>query len=121
MSDTDCPFCARIARGEFDHDPTRDVFGVVNFEPLNPVTPGHRLFVPYWHHEHPSPGWLGPCMNVAEDHAGRQGEAYNLITSSGVAATMTIPHLHVHYVPRRDGDGLRLPWTVADERPEANR
>ena len=35
----------------------------------------------------------------------------NLITSIGPAATQTVPHLHLHLVPRRPGDGLPLPWT----------
>jgi diadenosine tetraphosphate (Ap4A) HIT family hydrolase len=36
----------------------------------------------------------------------------NLITSDGAAATQTVKHLHVHIVPRRDGDGLTLPWST---------
>lgn len=35
----------------------------------------------------------------------------NLIVNQGPAATQTIPHLHAHVVPRREGDGLALPWT----------
>lgn len=37
--------------------------------------------------------------------------AYNLITATGSEATQTIPHFHVHLVPRLAGDGLTLPWT----------
>ncbi|MGW4597034.1 HIT family protein [Streptomyces sp. NPDC004457] len=37
--------------------------------------------------------------------------AANLITSKGAAATQTVHHLHVHVVPRQEGDGLPLPWT----------
>ncbi|AEY85311.1 hypothetical protein SHJG_p1121 (plasmid) [Streptomyces hygroscopicus subsp. jinggangensis 5008] len=37
--------------------------------------------------------------------------AANLITSKGAAATQTVYHLHVHVVPRQEGDGLPLPWT----------
>jgi histidine triad (HIT) family protein len=36
---------------------------------------------------------------------------YNLITSGGREATQTVMHAHVHYVPRRRGDGLKLPWS----------
>ena len=35
----------------------------------------------------------------------------NLITSIGAAATQTVFHLHVHVVPRHEGDGLLLPWS----------
>lgn len=37
--------------------------------------------------------------------------AANIITSRGSAATQTVYHLHLHVVPRREGDGLGLPWT----------
>lgn len=37
--------------------------------------------------------------------------AANLITSKGEPATQSVFHLHVHVVPRADGDGLPLPWT----------
>ncbi|WP_385638093.1 HIT family protein [Streptomyces sp. SudanB5_2050] len=37
--------------------------------------------------------------------------AVNLITSKGEAATQSVFHLHVHVVPRQEGDGLPLPWT----------
>ncbi len=35
----------------------------------------------------------------------------NLITSKGEAATQSVFHLHVHIVPRQEGDRLPLPWT----------
>ena len=107
LAPTDCPFCGRIQRGEYD-----DLFGAVaRFEPLNPVTPGHLLFVPSIHVEHPNRGAVGNAMNHAELYASGQPWDFNLITSSGSAATQTVPHIHVHYVPRREGDGLHLPWT----------
>ncbi|AHH20792.1 hypothetical protein NONO_c60160 [Nocardia nova SH22a] len=102
-----CPFCDRIQRGEYD-----GLSGAVaHFEPLNPVTPGHRLFVPTVHVEHPNWGAVGNAMNHAELHASGQPWDFNLITSSGAAATQSVPHLHIHYVPRRPDDGLHLPWT----------
>lgn len=87
---------------------------VINFEPLDPVTPGHTLFVPQVHIEHGeehSAEWVGVLMEQAYAHAMQAGGDFNLIVNAGPAATQTIDHLHVHYVPRRDGDGLTLPWT----------
>lgn len=109
MSETPCPFCQRIDQGEF-HIVEPDG-SAVRLAPLNPVTPGHMLFVPHRHAEHPDIDAVADCMAAAEWWAGRQGEDFNLITSSGSAATQTVPHLHIDYVPRREVDGLHLPWT----------
>ncbi|MBF6326547.1 HIT domain-containing protein [Nocardia cyriacigeorgica] len=108
VADPNCPFCQRIDANDYEQSFNA---AVVRFEPLNPVTPGHMLFVPTWHVEHPSGEAVRLAMGYAETYASRRREAFNLITSSGAAATQTVPHLHVHYVPRRDGDGLHLPWT----------
>ncbi|WP_218026980.1 HIT family protein [Nocardia vaccinii] len=107
MTNPDCPFCQRITLGQY----VGRVSGVAWFEPLNPVTPGHMLFVPVWHAEHPSAKAVRNVMFCAAHYAAGRGEDYNLITSSGSAATQTVPHVHAHYVPRREGDGLHLPWT----------
>lgn len=107
MADTECPFCERIERGEYD-----DLdLGVAHFEPLNPVTPGHRLFVPEEHCEHPCHDAVAMAMEDASRWGALQEEDFNLVTSSGPAATQTVAHIHVHYIPRRHGDGLTLPWT----------
>src|SRR5690606_7376491 len=50
-TETMCPFCDRIEAGECDGG---DNTVVVHFEPLNPVTAGHRLFIPRHHAEHPN-------------------------------------------------------------------
>lgn len=108
---TDCPFCQRIAADEFDGHVRR---ACVTFEPLNPVTPGHRLVVPITHFERAEddPERTSWAFRLAAELAREKGLAsFNLITSAGTAATQTVKHLHVHLVPRRPGDGLHLPWT----------
>src|SRR5579862_7190946 len=106
----DCPFCKRIAAGEYDEEPRR---GCYILEPLNPVTPGHLLVVPGEHVMDASvaPATTSAVMYEAAMKVQRLGCAANIITSIGRAATQTIYHLHVHVVPRREGDGLHLPWT----------
>jgi histidine triad (HIT) family protein len=107
----ECPFCARIAA--YDYEESYNQF-VVRFEPLNPVTPGHMLFVPTEHCEHRTS--LGTeevraAMSYAHSYARHRNSDFNLITSSGPDATQTVDHIHVHYVPRSTGDSLHLPWT----------
>jgi histidine triad (HIT) family protein len=106
---SDCVFCQRIACEEYV--PCNRA--VVRFAPLNPVTPGHMLFVPLGHL--PSASTLAPVTGdvfcEAARYAATRPDDFNLITSAGADATQTVQHLHVHYVPRRAGDGLTLPWT----------
>lgn len=99
---SDCPFCAMVAPG------TPAVFII---EPLNPVTVGHVLFLPRVHvaDAAENPRVTAEVMAVASRWA--QGRSANLITSIGAAATQSVRHLHIHGVPRADGDGLSLPWT----------
>lgn len=108
IEDGPCPFCERIAAHEVEET---QHFDVVTFEPLYPVTPGHRLFVPRQHVAdfRTSPTLLGTVMTQAAIWAGIVDA--NLIVSAGAAATQTVPHLHVHLVPRYLHDGLHLPWT----------
>lgn len=111
MADVDpkCVFCQRFERGEFDEVTS----AVASFEALNPVAPGHRLFMPFLHTVDAghAPIITGVVMQAAS-HWGRiMGADFNLITSAGEHATQTIRHLHIHYVPRVAGDGLHLPWT----------
>lgn len=108
---SDCPFCKRIAAGEYE---ISDRFAVA-FEPLSPVTRGHLLVVPREHvgDAGSSPLAASRTMALAAEIAGPLGwaDSYNIITSSGAPATQTVRHLHLHIVPRREGDGLALPWT----------
>lgn len=102
----DCPFCARIANGEYDDE----YDGIVHFEPLNPVVPGHLLVVPKAHviNALENPHIAGSAMAYAANLA---NGSCNIITSVDSVATQTVFHLHIHIVPRHEGDGLALPWT----------
>lgn len=113
-----CDFC-RIARGE---DDTVATVGAeeswIAFFPLNPATPGHTLVIPrahvanLWQVEPAQGGDLmtavikvGRAINSALEPQGM-----NLITSSGESAQQTIFHLHMHLVPRWEGDGFGPIW-----------
>jgi histidine triad (HIT) family protein len=110
MNDSRCPFCERIAAGEYDEEPRR---GCYIFAPLNPVTPGHLLVVPGEHVRDAAvaPATTAAVMFEAALKVQRLAGAANIITSVGRYATQSVYHLHVHVVPRREGDGLALPWT----------
>lgn len=105
-----CPFCDYSGPSPIlaEYDDT------IVFEPLNPVTAGHLLVVPKVHvtDAAENPRVTASVYYDAAREAQRLDSPFNLITSAGSAATQTIGHLHVHLVPRRDGDGLALPWAA---------
>lgn len=107
MSNVLCAFCWRIERGEYEETHLPDI---ITFEPLSPVTPGHRLFVPRMHVSNAieGPRQLGRAMTAAA--LWQSGQA-NYINSYGPDATQSVWHLHVHLVPRTPDDGLLLPWS----------
>jgi histidine triad (HIT) family protein len=121
----DCPFC-RIAAGT---GPARLVSAepeVIAFLPLRPVHPGHVLVVPRRHlediwelDEDTATALSRTVLRVA--HAVRavfRPDGLNVIQSSGAAATQTVPHLHVHVVPRFADDRMGAIWpSPADESP----
>lgn len=78
-------------------------------------TDGHVLVIP---RAHVTDFAQDACVTAttmarAAELAARLGGDYNLITSKGAVATQTVFHLHVHLVPRVQGDGLALPWSAA--------
>jgi histidine triad (HIT) family protein len=88
--------------------------GVFVIEPLGPVVPGHVLAIPRKHVPSADalPFVTGNVFAIATMYARKVGlPSYNLISSVGAPATQTVFHLHVHVVPREEGDGLALPWT----------
>ena len=109
---TDCVFC-RIVAGEVPAHWVYEDPVTVAFLDARPVFKGHVLVVPRQHYETLGdlpPAGEGPLfepvrqLSVAVPAAlGAQGTfvALNNVVSQSV------PHLHVHVVPRTKGDGLR--------------
>lgn len=106
-----CVFCDILA-GEAPATIVRSWPYAVAFKPLNPVTEGHTLVVPATHVRDAleNPDVSAATMAAASEYAAEVGPC-NIITSAGHEATQTVFHLHIHVVPRREGDGLALPWT----------
>ena len=83
------------------------------FLDVRPVFPGHVLLVPREHHQtlpDLPPGLVEPLFSRAQRLAMAVPDAMGA-TGSFVAMNNTVsqsvPHLHVHVVPRRPKDGLR--------------
>lgn len=107
-----CRFC-RIAAGE---EPAHFVLtdGIsVAFLDRRPLFPGHLLLIPRQHvtalPELP-PALVGPLFanarllaRVVEEGLGAEGS----FVAINNRVSQSVPHLHVHVVPRRRGDGLK--------------
>lgn len=108
-SEQPCIFCS-IAAGEAPGKIVATWDDVIAIVPLNPVTPGHLLVIPKRHvgDVTENPGVSAAAMRAAAELA---TQPCNIITSAGREATQTVFHLHLHVIPRADGDGLALPWT----------
>lgn len=112
MGSTDCVFCA-IAAGV---TPAHVVSGdehTVAFLDARPVFPGHTLLVPREHHETLGdlpPSLVGPFFAAVQRlaRAVEEGmEAHGTFVAINNRVSQSVPHLHVHVIPRRRKDGLR--------------
>lgn len=107
-----CAFC-KIARGEAPADLVLEDERTAAFLDHRPLFPGHCLLIPRAHHETLAdlpPALLGPLFASARLLARAVERAFGA-DGSFVAlnnrVSQSVPHLHVHVVPRRFKDGLR--------------
>lgn len=106
-----CVFC-RIVAGTEPATVLLRVTGAIVIVPLNPVVEGHAISIPERHGPDFTHWWdtTERAMYGAFEYALTLRSDYNIITSKGRAATQSVPHMHVHIVPRHENDGLALPW-----------
>jgi len=112
MAAADCAFC-QIARGEL---PASIVFQDdehVAFLDRSPLFPGHCLLIPRIHYatlvDVPADE-IGPLFTCAQRiaravEAGMSADGFFVAMNNRIS--QSVPHLHVHVVPRRKKDGLK--------------
>jgi len=105
-------FCA-IAAGQVPAHVVLEDDDHVAFLDVRPVFPGHVLVVPRAHHETlpdlPA-GQVGPLFERVRQVAAALPvalEATGTFVGINNVVSQSVPHLHVHVVPRRPKDGLR--------------
>jgi len=90
---------------------------------LFPVSDGHALVIARQHVARVnelSPGVAAHMMALAgrvmtaQGHLDPSIEAHNLLINDGKVANQHVPHVHLHVIPRRRGDGVRslLNWST---------
>jgi histidine triad (HIT) family protein len=107
-----CIFC-RIIAGELTAPVVFEDESSLAFLDHRPVFPGHALLVPKLHCETLSDlphNLTGPLFQNAQllSRAIEEGlEAHGTFVGINNRVSQSVPHLHVHIVPRRRKDGLR--------------
>ena len=109
---TDCLFCA-IAAGTVPAHVVASDRLVMAFLDVRPLFKGHVLVIPRAHHQTladlpgelvaPLFGLVQQLSAVMPSGLGSQGSFVGLNNT----VSQSVPHLHVHVVPRTKGDGLR--------------
>ena len=107
-----CTFCS-ILSGELPAHVVLDDDVALGFLDVRPLFPGHVLLVPRGHVEQLTdlaPDLVGPLFArvqalaaAVRDACGAEGSFVALNNK----VSQSVPHLHVHVVPRTKGDGLR--------------
>ena len=107
-----CAFCAIVGGATPAHVVASDDRSLA-FLDSRPVFPGHVLLVPRVHHETLAdlpPELVEPLFAAAQrlSRAVEAGmDAHGTFVALNNRVSQSVPHLHVHIVPRRRKDGLR--------------
>jgi histidine triad (HIT) family protein len=107
-----CAFCAIVA-GDTDADVVLDEPDFVGFLDARPVFKGHVLLVPREHvvtlPDLPAglrDGFLEAAQRLAAAVVEALGAQGSFLAVNNTVS-QSVPHLHLHVVPRTKGDGLR--------------
>lgn len=112
-----CPFC-QIVQRESPAEVIYETEDTLAFFPTEPATRGHTMVIPKRHVRsflEAEPVDVQPLgLTVLKVSRALQSvlkpEGMNLITSAGQAASQSVDHLHVHLVPRWEGDAVGEIW-----------
>lgn len=116
-NESDCIFC-KIVAGEIPSFKIYEDEHTLAFMDINPANEGHALAIPKGHakdvHEI-SADAIAQTAVTAKRIAGAvertlHPEGINLIQANGPAAGQSVFHFHIHILPRRKRDELKLNW-----------
>jgi histidine triad (HIT) family protein len=126
VSEPGCIFCAIVA----DEAPSYRVAEsdrALAFLDVNPATDGHTLVVPKRHATDiwdldPDDGRATWTLAQEVAHLLRdrlRADGMTLAQANGRAGWQHVFHVHVHVIPRWEGDGLMQPWRMIPGDPVA--
>ena len=126
MIKDDCIFC-KLANGVF---PTNTVYEDEDFRVIldaSPAAKGHSLIIPKQHSDNlytTDDETLAKLLPLTKKIAASMKKTFNcdgvnVVQNNEPAAGQTVFHLHVHVIPRFNGDNVGIGWpqheTDADE------
>lgn len=115
----DCVFC-KIVAGQI---PSAKVFeddACIAFLDIGPLADAHLLIVPKEHYERitdmPALEFAAVTLRIPQlaravmEVSGAEG--LNVLQNNGQVSGQAVPHVHIHIIPRRQGDGLGYRWNA---------
>ena len=119
-SDPNCIFC-KIASGQIPCFKIFEDDTVLAFLDIEPLVRGHTLVVPKEHHATVMeiPGEVLGAINQRIPALARAvlkatgNAACHVLVNNGSEAMQSVHHLHYHIIPRKSGDGFRIPWNAS--------
>ncbi len=125
---SNCVFC-KILAGELPSIRVHEDDTVIAFMDIYPLRPAHVLIIPREHHQqvHRLPAQTrahlietGSRIAQALYNSSLKPAAVHYMINDGPAAQQTVPHVHLHVLPRYKGDSgsfllrlLRKPFDLA--------
>ena len=121
---SDCIFC-RIITGDIPSAKVYEDEQVYAFLDIGPLSWGHTLVIPKKHVERiteMSPEETAALARVLPKLAeavieATDAQGLNVLQNNGRVSGQAVDHLHVHLIPRHEGDGLGYRWN-AKQYPE---
>lgn len=118
--DPDCVFC-RIVDGLLPSYRIAEDEHCIAIMDINPANPGHVLVITREHAAtvmDVSPRALQAAALMAQRVARAvqavcAPDGINLLQANGPGAAQSVPHFHLHVLPRRLEDGLAMNWHLA--------
>lgn len=121
MKEENCIFC-KIANGEI---PAATLYEDDDFKvilDLGPASKGHALILPKGHYANLyelDDEVAQKVLVLAKKIITRMTEVlgcdgYNLVQNNGEAAGQTVPHFHLHLIPRYHNDEVGLGWKMGE-------
>ena len=121
MKDENCIFC-KLANGEI---PTATLYEDEDFRVIldaSPAAKGHALILPKEHYANLyelDDEVAAKVLVLAKKMITRLTDilgcdGYNIVQNNGEAAGQTVPHFHLHLIPRYKGDGQNINWVPGE-------